>query len=41
MIDVISQSDVLDGMQDALIQTAMIEGLLSDKYVAIDAICIL
>lgn len=37
MIDVISQSNVLDGMQDALIQTAMTEGFLSDEHLAIDA----
>ncbi|KOS63744.1 IS1182 family transposase, partial [Lysinibacillus sp. FJAT-14222] len=37
MIDVISQSDVLDHMQDTLIQTAFIEGFLCDEHLAIDA----
>ncbi|MEY9970629.1 transposase [Lysinibacillus sp. RC46] len=37
MIDVISQSDVLDHMQDTLIQTAFIEGFLYDEHLAIDA----
>jgi transposase len=37
MIDVISQSDVLDYMQDTLIQTAFIEGFLCDEHLAIDA----
>ncbi|MEY9978604.1 transposase [Lysinibacillus sp. RC79] len=37
MIDVISQSDVLDYMQDTLIETAFIEGFLCDEHLAIDA----
>ncbi|CAM5222846.1 IS1182 family transposase IS662 [Ureibacillus acetophenoni] len=37
MIDVVSQSDVLDQMQDKLIQTAMAEGYLHDEHIAIDA----
>ncbi|WP_375199215.1 transposase [Lysinibacillus sp. RS11] len=37
MIDVISQSDVLDCMQDTLIETAFIEGFLCDEHLAIDA----
>lgn len=37
MIDVISQSDVLDMMQDTLIQIAFREGFLEDEYLAIDA----
>jgi len=37
MIEVISQSDVLDVMQDSLIQVAMIEGFLNDEQLAIDA----
>jgi len=38
MIDVISQSDVLDVMQDTLIQIAFREGFLCDEHLAIDAI---
>ncbi|WHY48249.1 transposase [Lysinibacillus pakistanensis] len=37
MIDVISQSDVLDVMQDTLIQIAFREGFLDDEHLAIDA----
>ena len=37
MIEVISQSDVLDVMQDTLIQVAMTEGFLKDEHLAIDA----
>ena len=37
MIDVISQSDVLDMMQDTLIQIAFREGFLDDEHLAIDA----
>jgi len=37
MIDVISQSDVLNHMQDTLIQTAFIEGFICDEHLAIDA----
>ncbi|TQR28717.1 transposase [Lysinibacillus sphaericus] len=36
MIDVISQSDVLEVMQDTLIQIAMTEGFLHDEHLAID-----
>ena len=37
MMDVISQSDVMDKMQDQLIQTAFTEGFLCDEQIAIDA----
>jgi len=37
MIDVISQSDVMDTMHDVLIQTAFTEGFLCDEHIAIDA----
>jgi len=37
MIDVISQSTILDDMQDALIHQAFLEGHLSDEHLAIDA----
>lgn len=37
IIDVISQSDVLDVMQDSLIQIAFREGFLEDEHLAIDA----
>ena len=37
MVDVISQSDVLDKMQDELIQNAFLEGFLCDEHLAIDA----
>lgn len=37
MVDVMSRSDVLDDMQDALLQTAFIEGFLCDEHLAIDA----
>jgi len=37
MIQVISESDVLDKMNDTLIKTAMLEGFLNDEHVAIDA----
>ncbi|MEB2278880.1 hypothetical protein LAV73_02535 [Lysinibacillus xylanilyticus] len=37
MIDVISQSDVVDYVQDTLIQTAFIEGFICDEHLAIDA----
>lgn len=37
MIGVISQSDVLDNMQDELIQTAFLEGFLCDEHLAFDA----
>ncbi|WP_339287861.1 transposase [Ureibacillus sp. FSL K6-0786] len=37
MIQVISESDVLDKMNDTLIKTAMLEGFLHDEHVAIDA----
>lgn len=37
MIDVISQSDVMNKMQDTLIQTAFTEGFLRDEHIAIDA----
>ncbi len=37
MIRVISQSNVLDKMQDELIQTAFLEGFLCDEHLAIDA----
>lgn len=37
MIDVISQSDIFDKMQDQLIQTAFIEGFLCDESLGIDA----
>ncbi|WP_318618369.1 transposase [Sporosarcina sp. YIM B06819] len=37
IIRVISQSDVLDKMQDELIQTAFVEGFLCDEHLAFDA----
>lgn len=37
MVDVISESDVLDNMYDQLIQTALLEYFLCDKHLAIDA----
>lgn len=37
MISVISQSDVLDNLQDELIQTAFLEGFLCDEHLAFDA----
>ena len=37
IISVISQSDVLDKMQDELVQTAFLEGFLCDEHLAIDA----
>ena len=37
MVDVISQSEVFDKMQDALIQTAFTEGFLDDEHVSFDA----
>lgn len=37
MIDVISQSNVMDYMQDQLIQTAFTEGFLCDEQIAMDA----
>lgn len=37
MIQVISESDVLEKMNDTLIKTAMLEGFLHDEHVAIDA----
>lgn len=37
IIDVISQSTVLDDMQDALIHHAFLEGFLCDEHLAIDA----
>lgn len=37
MIQVISESDVLEKMNDTLIKTAMLEGFLNDEHVAIDA----
>ncbi|HWL23338.1 MAG TPA: transposase [Ureibacillus sp.] len=37
MIEVVSQSNILDQMQDTLIQTAMVEGFLCDEHIAIDA----
>ena len=37
IISVISQSDVLDNMQDELIQTAFLEGFLCDEHLAFDA----
>lgn len=37
MVDVISQSDVLDKMQDELIQNAFLEGFLCDEHLAINA----
>ena len=37
IIDVISQSTILDDMQDTLIQQAFLEGFLCDEHLAIDA----
>lgn len=37
IIGVISQSTILDDMQDTLIQLAFLEGFLSDEHLAIDA----
>lgn len=37
LIDVISHSNVIDDMQDALIQNAFVEGFLCDEHLAIDA----
>lgn len=37
MIDVISQLDVFDNMQDELIQIAFLEGFLCDEHLAFDA----
>lgn len=37
MIDVISQSEVFDDMQDELIQTAFKEGFLNDEHLSFDA----
>lgn len=37
IICVISASDIVDKMQDQLIQTAFLEGFLSDEHLAIDA----
>lgn len=37
MIEVISQSTILDNMQDTLIQNAFLEGFLCDEHLAIDA----
>ena len=37
MVDVISQSDVLDRMHDELIQLAFTEGFLEDKHLGFDA----
>lgn len=37
MVDVISQSDVMDHMQDQLILTAFTEGFLNDPHLAHDA----
>ena len=37
MIEVISQSTILDDMQDTLIQNAFLEGFLCDEHLAIDA----
>jgi transposase len=37
MIDVISQSNILDQMQDVLIQAALTEGFLCDEHISIDA----
>lgn len=38
IICVISESDILDKMQDQLIQTAFLEGLLSDEHLAIQLV---
>ena len=37
MVDMISQSDVLDRMQDELIQTAFTEGFLEEEHLGFDA----
>ncbi|TKI63269.1 transposase [Lysinibacillus mangiferihumi] len=37
MVDVMSQSDILDKMQDELIQTAFTEGFLEDEHLGFDA----
>lgn len=37
MIQIISESDILDIMQDSLIQSALTEGFLTDEHIAIDA----
>jgi hypothetical protein len=37
MIRVISESDVMDSMQDELIQTAFTEGFLDDEHLVFDA----
>jgi transposase len=37
MIQLISESDILDALQDALIKTAITEGFLTDEHLAIDA----